>query len=116
METQNIIVISLLILAIVIIVLFYKTPKNNSKCEDMEDMIELPIIFADDSDDKQKLITHAENFSNISFQPDYAWLSRYNLLPWWNSTRHTRNSSYDLRGDVPIIPSYVGPWNNSDMI
>ena len=39
-----------------------------------------------------------------------------NLLPWWNSTRHTRNMSWDIRGDVPQIPYYVGPWMNSPLI
>lgn len=37
----------------------------------------------------------------------------FNRYPWWNSTRSTRNMSYDLRGDVPIPRTYVGPWNNS---
>ena len=41
--------------------------------------------------------------------------SNYFMYPFWNaSTRHTRNMSYDLRGDVPIPPSYVGPWNISE--
>lgn len=38
------------------------------------------------------------------------------LLPWWNSTRHTRNMFWDIRGDVPITPYYVGPWLNSPLI
>ena len=34
--------------------------------------------------------------------------------PLWNyPTRHTRNMSYDLRGDVPIWPYYIGPWLQS---
>lgn len=41
---------------------------------------------------------------------------RGNLFPWWNSTRHTRNMSWDLRGDVLIKPHYVGPWLNSPLI
>lgn len=45
------------------------------------------------------------------------WLiARGNLLPWWNSTRHTRNMSWDIRGDVPIVPHYVGPWLNSPLL
>ncbi len=42
--------------------------------------------------------------------------SRYPLSNdslWWNATRSTRNMSYDLRGDVPIPMTYVGPWNIS---
>lgn len=65
---------------------------------------------------KHKFIEHIERFTDVGFAPDYAWLSNHNLLPWWNSTRHTRNMSYDIRGDVPIIPSYVGPWMNSPLI
>jgi hypothetical protein len=38
-------------------------------------------------------------------------------LPFWNiPTRTTRNMSYDLRGDVPIRHSYVGPWNISSWV
>ena len=38
--------------------------------------------------------------------------SRY---PFWNTTRSTTNMSYDLRGDVPLSYTYVGPWNNSEL-
>jgi len=43
-------------------------------------------------------------------------LSRLGLLPWWNSTRFTRNMSYDIRGEPRIISSQVGPWLNSPII
>lgn len=39
-----------------------------------------------------------------------------NMFPFWNSTRHTRNSSWDIRGDVPIDPFYTGPWWRSALI
>lgn len=42
--------------------------------------------------------------------------SDYLYYPYWNaSTRHTRNMSYDLRGDVPIPPSQQAwfPFNMS---
>lgn len=45
-----------------------------------------------------------KNKENFYYQPQSLW---------WNSTRSTRNMSYDLRGDIPIPPSYVGPWNIS---
>jgi hypothetical protein len=32
---------------------------------------------------------------------------------WWQPTRSTRGMSYDLRGDVPIPSTYIGPWNIS---
>lgn len=37
----------------------------------------------------------------------------YLEFPWWNSTRSTRNMSYDIRGDIPIPKTYIGPWNIS---
>jgi len=47
---------------------------------------------------------------------DVGWLSNEELMPWWNSTRFTRNMSYDLRGDIPVRPEYVGPWLNSPFL
>jgi hypothetical protein len=38
------------------------------------------------------------------------------LGPWWNSTRFNRNSSWDIRGDVPVNHVYVGPWLVSPLI
>jgi hypothetical protein len=38
------------------------------------------------------------------------------VIPFWNSTRHTRNSSWDIRGDIPITPYYLGPWWQSPLI
>jgi len=33
-------------------------------------------------------------------------------MNWLNPTRSTRNMSYDLRGDIPIINTiYNNPWN-----
>ena len=64
---------------------------------------------------KNKFIDHFEHFNDLGFEPDFAWLAHNNLLPWWNSTRSTRNSSWDLRGDVPIVKQYVGPWLNSPL-
>ena len=32
--------------------------------------------------------------------PPDGWYASRGLLPWWNTTRHTRNMSYDIRGDV----------------
>ena len=37
----------------------------------------------------------------------------YTLFPFWNTRLYsTRNMSYDLRGDIPIYPQYIGPFNN----
>ena len=36
--------------------------------------------------------------------------------PFWNSTRHTRGMSYDLRGDVPI-PYFMNlPFNITERV
>lgn len=48
--------------------------------------------------------------------PPVGFFSTGELGPWWNATRHTRNMSYDLRGDVYIRPYDVGPWYNSPLI
>ncbi len=50
----------------------------------------------------------------------YGWakygVSWYGWGPWWNSMRHTRNMSYDLRGDIPPYQYNNGPWWNSELI
>lgn len=50
------------------------------------------------------------------WEPGIGWFSRRGLLPWWNSTRDTKNMSYDIRGDVWPNYRYVGPWLNSSII
>lgn len=55
-----------------------------------------------------------ENFYEGYFPyPNYLRYPLLNDRIWWNSSPSTRNMSYDLRGDVPIPMSYVGPWNIS---
>ncbi len=45
---------------------------------------------------------------------DSVWLNTYTNFPFWNTQLgSTRNMSYDIRGDVPIGHSYVGPWLQS---
>ena len=116
MEPQDII---LLLIALLIILLLTRTYFPGGDDTDSENMISLSYdirSYENCSCDKNKLLHHVEHFNDVGFVPDFAWLSRYNLLPWWNSTRGTKNMSYDLRGDVPIIPYYVGPWYNSPLI
>lgn len=39
-----------------------------------------------------------------------------NFYPYSIGTRHTKNMSYDIRGDVPLGNiSYTGPWLQSDI-
>lgn len=60
-------------------------------------------------------ILYNDNHDNI-IEPNMAWLSRRGMLPWWNSTRFTRNMSYDIRGDIPPIHYDIGPWMVSPLI
>lgn len=34
---------------------------------------------------------------------------------WWNSTRHTRNMSYDIRGEEYYHPLVNLPFNNTEL-
>jgi hypothetical protein len=126
MEPQHIIITIFGLILLIVIVLIYSGHPCNDTCEDMIDLSiienmnnsskENHVYKENCNCNKHKLLTHVEHYSDNSFQPDYAWLSQNNLMPWWNSTRHTRNMSYDLRGDVPIIPTYIGPFNSSPLI
>ena len=41
-------------------------------------------------------------------------MSTHTNFPFWNvQLGSKRNMSYDIRGDIPIVPSYTGPWLNS---
>jgi hypothetical protein len=80
------------------------------------DDVTSPNLYHDYACDKCKFLEHFEHFDDERFNPDFSWLAYNNLLPWWNSTRHTRNSSWDIRGDVPVPYYYVGPWLNSPLI
>jgi len=52
-----------------------------------------------------------ENYVYVPDASDYLY---YPYYPYWNaSTRHTRNMSYDLRGDVPITQQAWFPFNMS---
>src|SRR5438105_1607610 len=37
------------------------------------------------------------------------------FYPYTVSTRHTKNMSYDLRGDIPPFYTFTGPWLQSDI-
>lgn len=133
MESHHIILIVFCLIALVIIVHMYNestavttvitTSENNEHMVDLSVMEYDSMPLAEQCNfgnecrcNKHMLFTHFEHFNDTDYQPDYAWLSQNNLMPWWNSTRRTKNMSYDLRGDVPIIPGPVGPWNNSPLI
>lgn len=75
--------------------------------------------------DQYEHYEHYEPLNDPYYEPNDARLSRYGLLPWWNSTRFiTRNTSYDIRGDVPLYGTCVGncpgctpplPWWDSPL-
>jgi len=111
---NNLDIILLMIFGLIVVIYIYNT-FNHGKGEDFESK---PILVRTNCHNcnKNKFLEHYENIYDDEFFPDYAWLSRNNLLPWWNSTRHTKNSSWDLRGDVPIPYTYVGPWLNSPLV
>lgn len=72
--------------------------------------------FFDDDDQDMQIYDYA--FPTIG--PTDSWLSSHAMLPWWNSTRFTRNTSYDIRGDVPIAGTCSGlcgcsPWLESPL-
>lgn len=59
-------------------------------------------------------------FKKDNFAPGYyddnIFMSTHTNFPFWNSSRSTRNMSYDLRGDVPIPSIMIGPFNISSRI
>lgn len=69
----------------------------------MNKLIIIILIFA--------LIAINYNYINEKFDNYYF----FNYLPWWNTTRNTRNMSYDLRGDPLIIQPQQFVWNNSNL-
>jgi hypothetical protein len=66
--------------------------------------------------DRHKLLRHIQNVSDLEFAPNMPWLAQHNLLPWWNSSRNTRNMSYDIRGDVPLGVQFVPTFYASPQI
>ena len=95
--------------------------------------IVLPLIFTNETENMinvKKYTMHRigsgcncrsrEHYASSDDDENYDIVpNRYELPilgPWWNSTRFNKNSSWDIRGDVPINPVYVGPWLASPLI
>ena len=57
-------------------------------------------------------VTH-DDYDYAYITPSIGYLSRHGLLPWWNSTRDTKNMTYDIRGEIYPRAHPVGPWLNS---
>ena len=92
--------ITILIIAIIIVLCMINANKNSDHDEKFAPNI--------DTDFNQYAPVDPNYYWNL---PNIGWLSRRGLLPWWNSTRDTKNMSYDIRGDIPPIHHPVGPWN-----
>lgn len=61
---------------------------------------------------------HIENISEHITDNIYneCIISNIYTQPWWNSTRHTRNMSYDLRGGIQNPIEYTGIWLHSHLL
>jgi len=104
----------LLVLAIVLII--YLIAQNSTRTKDSAVEPYRPDIDHD-YDNYQTYQTYRDLYPiGPNIRSDWAYLSSRGLLPWWNSTRYTRNSSYDIRGDIPPILYDVGPWNVSPIM
>jgi hypothetical protein len=56
-----------------------------------------------------------ERQSPVQYDPIY-YNDNMIISPFWNSTRYTRNQSYDIRGDVPTYYREVSPWMNPEIV
>lgn len=66
---------------------------------------------------KYMLNNPTETLKSIKKEGFMNWFNTHTNWPFWNTQIGTTNTmSYDLRGDIPIQPSYVGPWLNSSTI
>lgn len=52
-----------------------------------------------------------EVYDDTFINPAYRYFQ-----PWWNSTRYTRNMSYDIRGGIQNPIDYTGLWNVSPLL
>lgn len=90
---------------------------QNSQTEDSLDSIKE--LFSPNIDSDFDQFGPAYDFNDpyqYYMMPSVGWLSNRGLLPWWNSTRDTKNMSYDIRGDIPPFHYPVGPWLNPEVI
>lgn len=114
----------LIIFSILVFLLIFGYVYNNN---DYENMMDLKNMLTRDNSvvdyfkydyEKNNLRRgrDVDHFNHDGSEPDFTWLSIHNLLPWWNSTRRTRNMSYDIRGDIATVLYRVSPWHNSPLI
>lgn len=55
--------------------------------------------------------TIGDNNNKIITVPIYRYFQ-----PWWNSTRHTRNMSYDIRGEIQNPINDIGLFGISPLL
>lgn len=111
MEDMHIIgIIVLSVLVLILLCKYFLTEERESIANIRPDPDEMRGLYRDyEDDDEENLNLDRYPWAKYGV-PWYGW------GPWWNSTRHTRNSSYDLRGDIPPYHYYTGPWWNSELI
>jgi hypothetical protein len=100
--------IFLLIVSILVLIILYNI-YNSCEDSEIEKLVNVGLPSMDNSGD-----IYSSPYSLDGFIPGGGIIP--DPFPWWNSTRFTRNMSYDLRGDVPINLFPTGPWWNSPLL
>ncbi len=117
---NNINIIIICIIGIVVIAFLYRHKNVNDldKVKDFDNHIDYHMEhimnIVEDEDEKLNIVS-CPIVQDRSPSCSYGQYIYQFFSPWWNSNslRHTRNMSYDLRGDVPQqYPYYIGPWCN----
>ena len=97
---------------VLVLVLLYQTYQDDSESETSK----VKESYAPNIDTDFLDYAPVDDPNYYYLEPSVGWLSRRGLLPWWNSTRDTKNMSYDIRGDIPPFNYPVGPWLNSAIV
>ncbi len=108
MKLSTNIILPLLAIIVVLWIIFNTDNSNNDQTE--------PYAPNIDNDFNQYAPAYDYQYLYENYYPSVGWLSRRGLLPWWNSTRDTKNMSYDIRGDILPYRYPVGPWLNSTIV
>jgi hypothetical protein len=114
MENLDIIVLSVVCIVIIWISLHLMFPV---KTENMVDITQYGMYNSGSDCNCRTRTNHtSDNETEDIYNNVYNDYEPHIIGPWWNSTRFNRNSSWDIRGDVPINPVYVGPWLVSPLL
>lgn len=110
-------IIGIIVLCVLILVILCKCFLTEEDDEDKEFIANIH----PDPDDAMKFYKNYEDGTEDNLDLNrHRWAKTgvpwYGWGPWWNSMRHTRNMSYDLRGEIPPYRYNTGPWWNSELI